>query len=45
MPFIVYDACQWEPWHFLAWGSGIIAGMHVLTVIIPAAFEGQCVVD
>lgn len=39
MPFVLHDASQWEPWHFAAWLAGITAGMHVLTVLIPAAFE------
>lgn len=41
MPFVVHDASQWETWHFAAWAAAILTGMHLLTVIIPAAFEGR----
>lgn len=41
MPFVAHDAAQWDYWHFPAWIGTIAAGMHILTVIIPAAFEGR----
>ena len=40
-PWLIYDYTTWQPWQFVAWTFGILAGMHILTVLIPAVFEGR----
>ena len=39
--WLIYDYTTWEPWHFVAWTLAILTGMHILTVLIPAIFEGR----
>lgn len=39
--WLIYDYRTWEAWHFVAWTLVILTGMHILTVLIPALFEGR----